>query len=285
MANGNIRYILKNLAKRHRLSVTDDGGQEVWYGFSTALRVALYALAGVVVVFIATLLLAAFTPILDVVPGYDGTLLREKMVDNIVRIDSLERELSYMKVYTDNVAQIMEGRGPVVRSLAPTEEQRILSEKELVAPSALDSLLRAQMEGTGRYGLNDKPEKAKLTNEEILPPVAATVVSSFAPASGRYGVRLSVADIQQVCAVQSGTVVLTVFEPEGYTIQIQHSAGFISTYRGLGQAHKSVGERVEGGQAIGATWNEDTASGGSAEIEIQFWFDGKAVDPENYMVF
>lgn len=285
MGNGNVRYILKNLAKRHRLSVTDEAGKEVWYGFSTALRVALYALVGVVVVFVATLLVAAYTTILDVVPGYDGIASRERMVENIIRLDSLERELAYMRVYTENVAQIMEGRGPVVRSLAPTEEQRLLTDKELVPPSTLDSLLRAQMEGSGRYGLNQKPERTKLSNEEILPPVAAIVTSSFSPAAGRYGVRLSVADIQQVCAVQSGTVVLSVFEPDGFTIQIQHSAGFISTYRGLGQAHKGVGERVEGGQAIGATWNEDTASGSNAELELQFWFDGKAVNPEDYIKF
>ena len=50
MANGNIRYILKNLGKRHRISITDEGGKEVWYSFSTALRTALYALLAVAVV-------------------------------------------------------------------------------------------------------------------------------------------------------------------------------------------------------------------------------------------
>lgn len=285
MANGNIRYILKNLGKRHRISITDEGGKEVWYSFSTALRTALYALLAVAVVFIASLLIAAYTKILDIVPNYDGITSRERMIENIIRLDSLERELGYMQVYAENVAQIMEGRSPVVRTLSPISEDKITSDKEVVAPSSLDSLLRGELEGTGRYGLNTRPEKQKITNAEILLPVKAEVLESFSPASGRYGVRLSVGSIEQVSAVQDGTVILTTLEPEGYTIQIQHSSNFISTYRGLGQAHKSVGERVVAGEAIGSTWNEETSAGEASEMEIQFWFDGAAVNPENYIRF
>ena len=285
MANGNIRYILKNLGKRHRISITDEGGKEVWYSFSTALRTALYALLAVAVVFIASLLVAAYTKILDIVPNYDGITSRERMIENIIRLDSLERELGYMQVYAENVAQIMEGRSPVVRTLSPISEDKITSDKEVVAPSSLDSLLRGELEGTGRYGLNTRPEKQKITNAEILLPVKAEVLESFSPASGRYGVRLSVGSIERVSAVQDGTVILTTLEPEGYTIQIQHSSNFISTYRGLGQAHKSVGERVVAGEAIGSTWNEETSAGEASEMEIQFWFDGAAVNPENYIRF
>ena len=285
MANGNIRYILKNLGKRHRISITDEGGKEVWYSFSTALRTALYALLAVAVVFIASLLVAAYTKILDIVPNYDGITSRERMIENIIRLDSLERELGYMQVYAENVAQIMEGRSPVVRTLSPISEDKITSNKEVIAPSSLDSLLRGELEGTGRYGLNTRPEKQKITNAEILLPVKAEVLESFSPASGRYGVRLSVGSIEQVSAVQDGTVILTTLEPEGYTIQIQHSSNFISTYRGLGQAHKSVGDRVVAGEAIGSTWNEETSAGEASEMEIQFWFDGAAVNPENYIRF
>ena len=285
MANGNIRYILKNLGKRHRISITDEGGKEVWYSFSTALRAVLYALLAVAVVFIASLLVAAYTKILDIVPNYDGITSRERMIENIIRLDSLERELGYMQVYAENVAQIMEGRSPVVRTLSPISEDKITSNKEVIAPSSLDSLLRGELEGTGRYGLNTRPEKQKITNAEILLPVKAEVLEHFSPASGRYGVRLSVGSIEQVSAVQDGTVILTTLEPEGYTIQIQHSSNFISTYRGLGQAHKSVGERVVAGEAIGSTWNEETSAGEASEMEIQFWFDGAAVNPENYIRF
>lgn len=285
MSNGNIRYMLRNLSKRHRISITDMNGREVWYSFSTALKLGLYLLLAALLVFVASILVAAYTKVLDIVPGYDGLTSRQKMVENIIRLDSLQRELDYMQVYAENVAQIMEGRSPVVRTLTPTEEERVSTEKEVIAPSSLDSLLRTQIEGGGRFSLNTKPERTKLSNQEILRPVDGSVVERFAPSAGLYGTRVAVASIQQVAAVQNGTVVLSTLEPEGYTVQIQHSANFLSTYRGLGQAHKSIGDRVTAGEAIGATWNEETATGGEAEVEIQFWFDGKAVDPENYISF
>lgn len=288
MSNGNIRYFLKNLRRRHRLSMTDSEGREVWYYHqATPLRLAGIGLVCVAVVFVASLLVAAYTKVLDIVPGYDGIQSRQTMIENIIRLDSLERELAYMTVYIDNVAQIMEGKGPVIRSLKPQDQDKITSEKEVVAPSSLDSLLREQLEGSGRYGLNKKgqTDKAKLSNAEILRPVEGSVVEPFSPTDGRFGVVVSVENIQQVAAIQDGTVVLCIWEPDGYTMQIQHSANFLSIYRGLGQAHKEVGSRVKGGQAIGATWNEETSAGNATNIEVELWYDGTAIDPEKYIIF
>lgn len=286
MSNGNTRYFLQNLLKRHRVSVADENGREVWYSLHRPIRWALYGLLAVVVIFLATLLLSAYTSVLNIVPGYEGLAAREKMIENIIRLDSLERELGYMKVYTENVAQVMEGRRPVVRSLTPTEQDRIASDKESVPASEMDSLLRSQMEGSGRYGLNTTPSDGKSAGAQILKPVeGSTVAKKFSPASGRYGVRLEVPEVRQVSAVQAGTVLLAIHEPEGYTVQIQHSANFVSIYRGLGEALKSAGQRVEGGEAIGTTRDEYAPEGGKREIEVQFWFDGMAVNPEDFITF
>lgn len=285
MNNGNLIYFLRHLKRRHRVSVTDESGREVWYTFATSLRWGLYALLATAVVFVIAVLISAYTNILNVVPGYDGIEARERSEENIVRLDSLERELSYIRAYTENVAMIMEGRSPVVRSLTPTEQERISSDKELVAPSALDSLLREQLEGDGRYGLNTSGGNvvSKPTHAAIINPVeGGSVVGKFSPTSGKYGVRLSVPSARSVVAVQDGTVVLSVYEMDGYTVQIQHAGNFISTYRGLGQAHKAVGNKVKGGEAIGSTWE---AAADADEVELQLWFDGVAVDPENYITF
>lgn len=286
MSNGNTRYFLRNLLRRHRISVTDENGREVWYSLRRPLNWGLYALLAILVIFVATLILSAYTSILNILPGYDGIAARERMIENIIRLDSLERELGYMKVYTENVAQVMEGRRPVVRSLTPTEQDRIASDKDIVPPSAMDSLLRSQMEGTGRYGLNTSPEQTKSVGARILKPVDGCLVAKkFAPAAGLYGTRLTIPEVSEVRAVQAGTVLLAIHEPEGYTIQIQHSSDFVSIYRGLGEALKSTGERVKDGEAIGTTRDELSTETGKREIEVQFWFGGRAVDPESYITF
>lgn len=286
MGSGNLRYFLSHMRVRHRISMTDTEGREVWYTYRSGWKLVGLVSMWVAVVFVASLLVAAFTKVLDIVPGYEGIRSRETMIENIIRLDSLERELSYMAAYTDNVAQVMEGKGPVIRSHSSQDDERIVSEKELVSPSQMDSLLRAQLEGTGRYGLNRKSgDKQKLTNMEMLTPVRGKVVERFSPSAGRFGVTIEVADIQQVSAVQNGTVILSIWEPDGYTMQIQHSSNLLTTYRGLGQAHKQVGDRVESGQAIGAVWNDTADDGTPTKVTLELWYDGKAVDPEQYIVF
>lgn len=287
MGSGNFRYFMRHLRVRHRISMTDNEGREVWYSYQTVLKMVGRGLIWVALIFVASLLVAAFTKVLDIVPGYEGIRSRETMIENIIKLDSLERELAYMEAYTDNVAQVMEGKGPVMRNLSPQDDQKIVHEKELVTPSAMDSLLRSQIESNGRYGLNTGPTSVheKISNLEMLSPVKAAVVESFSPADGRYGVTLSVDEISQVCAVQDGTVVLCIWEPDGYIMQIQHSANLLTIYRGLGQAHKQVGDRVEGGQAIGAVWNEATDAGSPTHVGLEIWYDGKAVDPQHYLTF
>ena len=97
MANGNIRYMLKNLSKRHRISITDERGKEVWYSFATVLKVALNALAAVVVVFIVSLFVAAYTKVLDIMPGYDGITSREMelKLTNVAKSSMHELRLDY----------------------------------------------------------------------------------------------------------------------------------------------------------------------------------------------
>ena len=91
MAHGNIRYFLANLRRQHRLSMTDSEGREVWYSHKASpLRLIGMALVCALVVFVATLIVAAYTKVLDIVPGYYGIQSRETMIENIIRLDSLD---------------------------------------------------------------------------------------------------------------------------------------------------------------------------------------------------
>ena len=56
-----------------------------------------------------------------------------------------------MITYNNNIALIMEGKTPVVRTVG--KEDSIRTNKTLVVPSREDSLLRAELEGEGPYSL------------------------------------------------------------------------------------------------------------------------------------
>ncbi len=275
----NFKYWIKNLNRKHRLSLTGEHDEgEVWYMHISPLNMLAGFLALVLVLFIIILTTVAYTPILDLIPGYPGNRSRELLVQNIMRLDSLERSMASMQVYADNVALIMEGKTPVVRSVGDSADT--LRSAKSVRRNAADSLLRAQMENPGIYRLEAGSGAAKVSLQ-LVAPIQGIVSQHFNPREGRYGVSLAAAAGQQVMAVAPGTVIMAVWSPDmGHVVQIQHQGNIISSYTHCASVLPSVGARVKGGEAIGYT---DEAGKGLFEFEL--WVDGAPVDPEKYMVF
>ena len=230
----NFVYFLRNLREKHRLSLRNQhNDSEVWYMYISPANVLTGFVALVLVLFIVILTTVAYTPILDLIPGYPGNKSREMLISNIVRIDSLERELAQMQVYSDNIALIMEGKTPIVRDVTQAGDSMRVSRPETVHPSREDSLLRAELEGGGIYRLSD-PAKVRTvrTGLELMPPVRGVVAEHFNPKEERFGVGIATAASQQVMAVEDGTVVLSAWSPDdGYVVQIQHPGNLLSVYK------------------------------------------------------
>lgn len=285
MGNGNLGYFLRNIRRKHRISIHNSADEEVWYSHTTLLKVAIKFFGVALLIFVAGVLVSAYTSLLDIMPGYMGNKVRREMTDNILRIDSLAAELESLSAYTDNVALIMEGRTPVDRNISLPVDS-VATDKSLVTASEADSLLRAEMEGSGRYGLNrtvSRP-RGELADMEFLSPYRGDVKSVFSPNKRQLGTEVEVSDIQQAFAIQAGTVISALWNPdEGYVVQIQHKGNFLSVYKNLSQVLKSVGDRVQVGEAIGAVWPDEQDN--TALTEFQLWYDGQAVDPQNYVEF
>lgn len=285
MGNGNLGYFLRNIRRKHRISIHNSTDEEVWYSHTTLLKVAIKFFGVALLIFVAGVLVSAYTSLLDIMPGYMGNKVRREMTDNILRIDSLAAELESLSAYTDNVALIMEGRTPVDRNISLPVDS-VATDKSLVTASEADSLLRAEMEGSGRYGLNrtvSRP-RGELADMEFLSPYRGDVKSVFSPNKRQLGTEVEVSDIQQAFAIQAGTVISALWNPdEGYVVQIQHKGNFLSVYKNLSQVLKSVGDRVQVGEAIGAVWPDEQDN--PALTEFQLWYDGQAVDPQNYVEF
>ncbi len=285
MSNGNFGYFLRNLSRKHRLSIHNGSDEEVWYSHTTFLKIIGVIFGVGLLVFVIGVLVAAYTSLLDIMPGYLGNKARREMTENILRIDSLANELEALSAYTDNVALIMEGRTPVDRNISVPVDS-ITTDKTLVATSEADSLLRTEMEGGGRYGLNRTPggRRGELADMEFVSPFKGDVKTLFDMRARHYGTQVEVSDIQQVYAIQVGTVISVLWSPEeGYVVQVQHKGNFLSVYKNLSQVLKAAGDRVQVGEAIGAVWPAE--SGDPAEAEFQLWYDGQAVDPQNYVEF
>ncbi len=276
---------------KQKLSITDsDDGSVKWYIYISPSRIVVGLVSLVLLIVAVVMLVTAYTPIMDTIPGYPGKRSREMLIKNIIRLDSLQREMAHMSVYGDNIALIMDGKTPVIRDVSRIGDSIEIRERELVLPSGADSVLRARMEGEGDYSLSASAAAARSydrTTLELVPPASGLVQSRFNPVGGRFGVEIATASNQPVVAVREGSVILSVWTPDdGYIVQIQHQNNLISVYKHLSEVLPSVGTRLQAGEIIGYNGSVDSEVPGSAgPLKFELWYNGTPVDPENYIVF
>ena len=291
----------RRLVRKHRLTLQNEvDNAEEWHMHISVVRIFAALLAFVLLLFILILSLVAYTPVLEFLPGYEANRSREMLLQNIMRLDSIERQMTQMRTYSDNIALIMEGKTPVVRNVGSLDS--IKADKTLVMPSREDSLLRIQMEGEGPYGLGKSPSRKTLREAMAMTaPVEGIITEKFDTKLGQYGIRIAAAPGSQVSAVDNGTVVITVggggipvvcrdgklygTPAVGYVVQVQHADNVLSIYKNLAQSMVSTGQRLRSGEVLGYS-NDPQAEGTDSKLfGFELWSDGKPVDPEGYIVF
>jgi hypothetical protein len=279
----------RGFTAKQRISVMDsDDGHERWYMYISLSRILIGFVVLVVLLFVAVGLIVAYTPIMDIIPGYPGEKSRERLVQGIMKLDSLEREMAHLTVYSDNIALVMEGKTPIVRDITKIGDSIKIADKVMIPPSAADSLLRAQFGGDGPYSLSAAvANSARNVAKELIPPVQGLVQSRFNPTKGEYGITVRTTSNHPVVAIREGSITMSVWTPdEGNIVQILHPDNMISVYKGISQPQHSLGSRVSGGEIIGVA-GEVGQQGFETPRPFGFelWYNGTPVDPETYIVF
>ena len=280
---------INNLFRPKRLSLTDPiRRKEDWNVRISAAGFIGGVAAFCLFMFLLVLLLVAYTPVLDIFPGYRTSAERshDELVQNIMRIDSLERRMNDMLTYNENIAMIMEGRTPVLRT--PMNDDTTRLDKTLVPPSQLDSLLRAQMEGEGDYSLSRTLREREHGGSlpEFAAPVEGIITRHFSRKDNYLGVGIQAAPNAPVTAIDDGTVIdVAAGVDGGNTVTVQHFNGFISVYRNLAQILVSKGQPLKSGQVIGYNAMREVGDRTNPLVELEIWNEGKAADPEIYIVF
>ncbi|MBE6211868.1 MAG: M23 family metallopeptidase [Rikenellaceae bacterium] len=268
--------------RKRRISLLDNT-EEQWHAELSPASLTAIGVAVVTLVFGILLILVAYTPILDLMPGYrtNAGRSREMLIRSIVRIDSLERKMNDMLTYNENRILVVSGKTPAMQSVKNDSLQR---NKSFVAPSKADSLLRKKIENDERYRLNEaKPKSAIQNSLNAVSPMYGLISERF-NTKGLLGVRINGTRDAQVSAIADGVVVLSDWSPEvGYSVVIQHKDNYLSVYRHLSGVLLSKGERVQSAQAIGYAGSDNKEE--LSMLEFELWRDGKAVNPELYIIF
>jgi septal ring factor EnvC (AmiA/AmiB activator) len=255
----------------------------LWRANLSPAMIVTIGVAVVTIIMGILLVLVAYTPLLDIMPGYrtNAVRSREMLIQSVARVDSLERRLNQMLAYNENRILVVGGKTPALHSPKNDSLQRA---KEYVAPSKADSLLRHKMENDERYRLNTvQPTQNKSDVLNAVTPMSGIISDRF-NSNDLHGIRIKGGAGEQVSSIADGTVLLTEWLPEsGHCVVVQHKGNFISLYRNLSNVLVTKGAQVKGTQAIGYATNDKNKEVSTLEFEL--WSDGKAVNPELYIVF
>lgn len=281
----NFKERLKN---RYKLTIYNETTLHENLSFKLT-KMNVFTYSGLFFILIIALVVVLFivTPLNQFLPRYSDTKIRLKVIENTLKIDSLEKEIVIRDKYFQNIKNIMEGKN--LDDYDEAIDTNITHYDNIdFSKSKHDSILRKLIEEEEMLSLSvvdDYSEKSDLEHVTFFIPVKGLISNKFNAEEGHYGIDLVGAPDEPVLATLSGTVILATWSLEtGYVIQIQHDNNLISIYKHNSVLLKSSGDHVNAGESIAIIGNSGELSTGP-HLHFELWHNGVPLNPEDYIVF
>ena len=101
-------------SRNYRLTLVDGvSHRRLWSVGFTRLGFVVLVLSVIVVFFIGSFCITAFTPLRSFIPGYPDEHTRRAAMENAVKIDSLEREILQWELFPENLKRVTAGEDPL----------------------------------------------------------------------------------------------------------------------------------------------------------------------------
>ncbi len=274
------------LRNKYRVVLLNDSTfQEV--GYIRLNRLNVITILGALFVILIAIFWAvtAYTPVREMIPGYPDAIMRSKIIQNKIRLDSLELEIRYRDQYFANLNSIIAGESPedFTNAIDSNTQVRNIEFKR----SAADSVLRHDIEVTEKVSLPANTGTTSMQPDKLhfFTPVRGMVTNSFNPTDNHFGTDVVAGPNEVVKATLDGTVIMATWTLEtGYVIEIQHENDLISVYKHNAELLRKVGIRVKAGDAIAIIGNSGELTTGP-HLHFELWRNGVPLNPENFIIF
>lgn len=274
-----------NIKFKYKLSIINENTLEELVGIHVSkLNGLSVLLSAVTIIFAIAAAIIIFTPLRNYLPGYMNSEVRAQIVDNALRMDSLQQVLEKQNLYIMNIQDIF--RGTVkVDTVQSIDSLTALRSDSLMERTKREEEFRAQYEEREKYNLSNMPEVANAGSFIFYRPTRGMVSAGFDAQEKHYGIDIAANPNESVLATLDGTVIMGNYTAEtGYVITIQHNQDLISVYKHCGSLLKKEGDTVKGGEVIALVGNTGRQTTGP-HLHFELWYKGKAVDPTKYIVF
>ncbi|MES2397810.1 MAG: M23 family metallopeptidase [Bacteroidota bacterium] len=278
---------IQRLRNRYRLVVMNDDTFEEKLSLQLT-PLGLFILIGsvtIVMVMIVTSLIA-FTPLREYIPGYADTGVRRNLVRLTFKSDSLEKSMIAQNAFMANISNLLRGDIKLDTNQNRPDKNKEYNKLKMSA-SKNEEELRKNIESQDQYSLayETGANKNGITNFSFFTPLKGMVTSSFKTNEQHFGIDIVGPENEAIKTTLDGTVIIATWSSEtGYTITVQHSNNLISVYKHNSVLLKKIGDYVKAGEAIAIIGNSGEQTTGP-HLHFELWYNGNAIDPQDYMVF
>jgi len=290
MKKTKIKTHVERLKKKFQLSIFNESTLENVFSLRVSLMDGLFLAASVfIVLFFFSLLLLSHTPLKSLLPEDLDPELREELLAEAIRVDSMADVMTKQTQYIAVMKDIIAGDLPVDtldkngRNISlDTLANRHL---ELMKATNKEVSFREKYEDSEKYNLSILNDQPKAEGVLFYPPTKGKIIIAFNPKMKSYGVSLQIADRQPTLSVLDGTILFAGYTSDyDYVIQVQHNNDYISVYKHNTELLKKQGDKVKAGEAIGIV-GKDAGSKSLPNLYFELWHKGVALNPQDYIVF
>ena len=280
----------KRFAERYRIAILNNRTlKEVWNAVLSLRGLIAVAVAAVVLLVGAGIALISFTPLRQYVPGYPSANDRQLLVENFMKVDSLEKMMAQKELYFDNLQSILVGKNTKPHFI---DKDSIKSHdgKTAMQPIKYDSSLYRQIDDDQfniHYVDDERPLPTALSTIKIhfYCPLKGDITNPHSPETGHYGIDVVSDERNPILAVLDGTVIMAGWTLEaGYVIVVQHRNNIISQYKHNSFLLKKIGDHVRAGEPLGIIGNTGEYTTGP-HLHFELWQNGTPLNPTDYIIF
>lgn len=286
-AEKNKGKVLDKLKNKYRLVVLNDNTFEEKVSFRLS-RLNVFVVVGFGAIFLiaGTVVLIAFTPIKEYIPGYSSSALKREAFNNALAVDSLEKKIASNDLYIANIKRIMNGEEPESYISDDLQNEETINSTEIdFSISEQDSALRARIEEEERYNINSSNSTSSLSGFAFFTPVKGSITNGFDSQKKHYALDIAAAENESVKSVLDGTIIFSEWTAEtGHVIIIQHTKELLSVYKHNSVSLKGQGAFVKAGEVIAIVGNSGEYTSGT-HLHFELWHRGNPVNPENFIAF
>lgn len=217
---------------------------------------------------------------------HEDYVIRQSIVNEALRIDSLEHVFELQNRYITNLQDIISGSISLdtvysIDSLARQRTEQIMERTER------EEFFMRQYEENERYTITSQSQPINdVRSISMFCPTAGLVSRGYNSLESHLGVDIAASPNQSVVSILEGTVLLATYTSEsGYTICIVHPGELISVYKNCESLLKKAGEKVKQGEVVALVGRGANRTTQGSHLHFELWYQGQHLDPEKYILF